>query len=127
MSDHLPNIPDSNNPFSQWGTERLQDVVADTLDVGDSVSYRGFHITKAGDGHVVMPDGYAGEVDTIYAEDFENVRQLIAYLNGIARRFYNEWTDDEILDYVGPIGTTDKEKAENSDYHIFTPEVERRE
>lgn len=125
MSDHLPDIPPANNPFRQVGTERLQDVVVDALDEGESVSYRGFHITKAGEGHVVIPDGYAGEVDTIYADDFENVRQLIAYLNAIAMRFYEEWDDDDKLEYVGPKGTTDKQKAEESDYHVFIPERER--
>jgi len=124
MTDHLPDIPDASNPFRQMGTARLQDVVAGTLDDGDSVEYRGFHLTGASAGVVVIPDGRLGALTKLDPDDFENVRQLIAYLNALAHRYYEEWTDDQLVEYVGPIGTSDAERAEESDHHVHVPRDE---
>lgn len=94
-----------------------------------TVEFYGFHITPAaGDGgrYNVQYDGHAGTVDTIESEDYDDILELVDDLQTHvfhAQQF--DYADDkeELVEWAGPILTSDAEKAEeNPDEYIHVPD-----
>ena len=114
-------------PIDPWSEFDLYDVIAGEIPQGEATEYEGLHLYSQGDGEfLVQPDGYAGSLATIQAEDFGDVLELVDELNGHLVEWHDlqEFGDlEERVERVGKLITSDPEKAEEApDLYLLVPE-----
>lgn len=91
-----------------------------------SVEYMGFHIMCAGEGrYQVQLDGHAGAVMRFSADEYDDVLELVDDLNSLViRRDAMEYAGDkeDLVEWAGPMMTSNEEKAEDSDLYVHVPQ-----
>jgi len=104
----------------------LHDVVADDVPMGNSVEYMGFFLLSSGNGtYIVQRDGHLGEIDRLTADDYHDVLDLVHHMNSHVVRFQEfDYQDDHegLIEWAGPRGTRDRERAENNDDYVYVPD-----
>ncbi|WP_435552768.1 hypothetical protein [Natrinema sp. CGMCC1.2065] len=114
-----PKDPDAPiDPYSEYD---LYDVINGDLPMGETTEYEGLHLTAGGNEVMVIPDGHAGTVDEIDPADYDDVLELVADLNKHVR-LWNELEEDELLEWAGPLVTTDESKQDDDRFVVVPDE-----
>jgi len=89
-----------------------------------SIDFYGIHVFPANDSgeYILQYDGHVGEIDTIDADDYDDVLELVSDL--LSHVFeLDELTKAELVEYAGEIMTHDEERAEEEpDLYQHVPE-----
>jgi hypothetical protein len=111
------------DPFSPFD---FYDVLRGDIPAGESTEYLGFHLPSQGNGVVhIQPDGYAGSLGRLDADDYDDVLEVVAELNS----HHVEWSNlqshgdlEERVERAGKLMTSDPEKAEeNPELYLHVP------
>ncbi len=107
----------------------LPEILEDNFEPGFGVEYLGYHLVSQGNGtYVVQMDGYAGEIERIDVDDYDNALEIVDDLNRVdtLREEHMYYGDDEdLVDWAGPIMTSDEDLAEEEpERYIYVPPPE---
>jgi len=89
-----------------------------------SIDFYGVHVIPANDKgeYMLQYDGHVGKIDTIQADDYDDVLELVKDLLGYVYEI-DELTTPELVEYAGKIMTHDEERAEEEpDLYQHVPE-----
>jgi len=115
MEPKRPGAP--IDPYSEYD---LYDVLEGEIPSGESTEYEGLHLISGGSSITVQPDGHVGSVGTIHPDGHDDVLEIVNKQNSYVQ-MWNELEEDELLDWAGPLATTDESKQDD-DRYVVVPE-----
>lgn len=118
---------EGDGPIDPFSEHSLYDVLDGSMPAGASTEYLGLHIISQAAGvHHVQPDGYAGSLGTIQADEHDDVLELVAELNTLHIEWSELQTHGDLADRVeraGKLMTSDPAKAdEQPDLYLHVPD-----
>lgn len=93
-----------------------------------TVDFYGFHVFPTSDNgaYTVQYDGHVGAVDKLYADDYDDVLELVDDLmTHVFEVQHFDYQDDKeaLVEYAGKIMTSDEEKADaHPDLYTYIPD-----
>lgn len=112
----------NNNPIDPHSEYSLYDLINNDVPAGKSTEYEGFHLISTGSRFMAQYDGHVGRIKTFDPDDYDDVLELVADLNRLVRRLNEyDYQDDRdgLVEWAGEIATSDEERAEESDHHVY--------
>lgn len=110
------------DPYSEF---TLHDIVnGEASSYEDTFEYYGFHLIPNDEEvseYIIVPDGHCGMLTSFSPDEFDDVLELVAYLNKELFQWL-ELSETEQIDAAGKLGTHDKSRVEDDpDKWVYIP------